>query len=251
MRRLRALWHDLCGPGSPRTAALLLLGVFLLCGASPVATSFDSRWSVFVALNLWRHQHVYLDDFGAQLQNDFDYAVECIDADGTAHTGVVRPCKGRLYDRNPIAGPLLGTPLVLAEVAILRAARPILKHIPLADPLIQAFLHGDAEMAHARIEMEAASLLVALASVFIYLIARGYLTEWRAVALTLLFALGTSAYSIAARALWQHTWSLVLIPLVILLLERAREKPVLAIWGRLPCRSVLQPFDPPIRCSSW
>jgi hypothetical protein len=32
---------------------------------------------------LWRHQHTYLDDFDAQLKNDFDYAIECIDPDGT------------------------------------------------------------------------------------------------------------------------------------------------------------------------
>lgn len=234
MRRLRAFWHDLCGPGSPRTAALLLLGVFLACGLSRVTTSSDSRWSVFVALNLWRHQHTYLDDFESRLEGTFDYTIECIEADGTAHTGVVRPCNGRRYDRFPIGGPVLGTPLVIAQVAILRAAQPLLSRIHSPDPVIEGFLRGDAEVAHARIEMEGASFLVALASVFLYLIARGYLPERRAVALALLFALGTSAYSIGARALWGHTWSLVLIPLVILLLERAREKPALAIWAGFP-----------------
>ncbi len=230
MRRLR----DLCTPGSPCTAALVFLGVFVFSGASRVATSYDSRWSVFIALNLWRHQHTWLDEFDAQMRETNYYAIECVDSAGHARRDEVGACDGHRYDHYPIGGPALSAPLVLTEVAILRAAQPVLSRVHVGDPALNAFLHAEPEAAHARIEMEAASFLVAIAAALMYLIARGYLTERKAIVLALLFATGTSAYSIAARALWQHTWSLLLITLAIFLLERARVSPSLAAWAGLP-----------------
>jgi hypothetical protein len=220
MRRLRAWLSRVFSPGSPRTAALLFLGIFLFCGISPVNTSFDSRWSVFIALNLWRHQHVYLDEFDAQMRAWDYYAVERID--------------GHWYSIYPLGGPVLSAPLIFAQLAILRPLQPFLSRFHPADPVIDGFIHAQPETGYPLFEKEAASFVVGLAAVLIYLIARGYLAERRAVVLALLFALGTSVFSIAARALWQHTWSILLLTLTIYMLERARQLPSLAAWAGIP-----------------
>ena len=51
--------------------------------------------------------------------------------------------------------------------------------------------------------------------------------------LALLFALATSAYSVAGRAVWQHTPSMLLLTIVIYMLLRAREQQPASIAGGL------------------
>ncbi|HEV8144867.1 MAG TPA: hypothetical protein VGP79_00725 [Bryobacteraceae bacterium] len=220
MRRFRAWLSQIFAPASPRTAVLLFLGIFLFCGISPVGTSNDSRWSVFIALNLWRHQHVYLDDFDAQMRAWDYYALERID--------------GHWYSIYPLGGPVLSAPLILAQVAILRPLQPFLARFHFTHPVMDGFIHAQPEPGYALFEKEAAAFVVGLATALTYLIARGYLVERRAILLAFLFGLGTSVFSIAARALWQHTWSILLLTLIIYLLERARQFPSLAAWAGLP-----------------
>jgi len=232
MRRLRAWLSRVSAPGSPRTSALLFLGIFLFCGISPVNTSFDSRWTVFIALNLWRHQHAYLDEFDAQMRAWDYYALECIESSGRPSQTQV--CDGHWYTIYPLAGPVMSAPLIFAQLAILRPLQPFLSRFHPADPVIDGFIHAQPEAGYPLFEKEAASFLVGLATVLIYLIARGYLAEGRAVILALLFGLGTSVFSIAARALWQHTWSILLLTLIIYMLERARQFPSFAAWVGIP-----------------
>jgi hypothetical protein len=215
-----------------RVPLLLFIGVYLFSGLSPRATSFDSRWSVYIAMSLWNHADTNLDEYPAAIGTE-EYALECVDSAGHVRTHVP-VCNGHWYNSYPIGGPLLEAPLVIAEVEILRAARPLLSHFHSTQPVIDGFLHADYDVAHPLIEEEAASFLLAVSAVVMYFIALRFLPVARSVWLALLFALATSAYSVAGRALWQHTPSMLLLTIIIYMLLRAEEKPALAAWAGLP-----------------
>lgn len=211
---------------------LLFLGIYLFSGLSPVHTSFDSRWSVYIAMSLWNHRDTNLDEYPAAIGTE-EYALECVDSAGHVRTHVP-VCDGHWYNSYPIGGPVLEAPLVIAGVEILRAAHPLLKRFHSSNPEIEGFLEADYGAAHGLIEEEAASLLLAAAAVMMYFIARLFLPVANSVWLALLFALATSAYSVAGRALWQHTPSMLLLTIIIYMLLRAEEKPALAAWVGLP-----------------
>jgi hypothetical protein len=217
-----------------RAPALLFLGVFLFSGLSPVSTSFDSRWTVDIAMSLWRHGDTNLDEYPGAIRD-----IECVDSAGRLLIGSdpdsrAEPCDGHLYGRYPIGGTVLAAPLIISVVGGIHVLHPVLRHVHASRPIIDGFLHGDFDLGHPLIEMEVASLLLAATAVMIYLIARLQLPAPRAVILALLFALATSAYSTAGRALWQHTPSMLLLTVVIYLLLGAEERPVLAAWAGIP-----------------
>jgi len=215
-----------------RTPALLFVGIYLFSGLSRIATSFDSRWSVYIAMSLWNHGHTYLDEYPRAIFPE-EYALECVDDAGRVRTHVPA-CDGHWYNSYPIGGPVLETPLIVAAVEVLRAARPLLAHFHSSQPVIAGFLNADYDIAHPIIEEECATFLLACSALMMYFIARRFLSNARAVWLALLFALATSAYSVAGRALWQHTPSTLLLTIVIYLLLRSEERPALAAWAGLP-----------------
>jgi hypothetical protein len=111
---------------------------------------------------------------------------------------------------------------------------PALSHFHGSDFRVDGFFHADYDAAHPIIEMEVASLLLAVATVVIYFLSRRYLTEKKAIALALLYALATPAYSVGGRAIWQHSPSMLLLAIIISMLLRAEENPKLAAWAGLP-----------------
>jgi hypothetical protein len=221
---------------------ILFLGVHFFSGLSHIATSFDSRWTVYIAMSIWNHGDTNLDEYpGAILKNDY-YALECVDSQGHVRIGPPEPCNGHWYDSYPIGGSVLTVPLVVAAVDVMKLSRPLLAHFHSSEPVIAGFLRGDYDTAHSLIEMEVASFLLAATAVMMYFIARLFLPVKRAVLLALLFALATSAYSIAGRAVWQHTPSMLLLTIIIYMLLRAEsigepnrpQRPSLAAWAGLP-----------------
>ena len=218
----------------PYIPVLLFLGVFAFSGLSPTSTSTDSRWTVYIAMSMARHHVTNLDDYEATIEQNDYYATECVDSQGRIRNGPPSHCDGHWYSRYPIGGPLLTAPLIVTAVEMLRLARPLLKHVHSWDPITIAFLRGDFDPAHALIEKWVASFLLALATVTMYFIACRFLPARRAVFLALLFGLATSAYSVAGRALWQHTPSMLLLSVIIYLLLRAEEQPMMAAWAGIP-----------------
>ncbi len=217
-----------------RAPALLFLGVFLFSGVSRISTSGDSRWTVYIAMSIWRHGTTDVDDYPSAIRDNGYYALQCIDAEGRIKTGRRDPCGGHWYSRYPIGGPVLAAPLIIAMVEGLRLLQPLLAHVHPSQRVIAAFLHADFDVAHGLIEMEIASLLLAATAVMLYFIARRQLPPRRAGLLALLFALATSAYSTGGRALWQHTPSMLLLTVIIYLLLGAADRPVLAAWAGIP-----------------
>jgi len=211
-----------------------MLGVYLFSGLSMVGTSFDSRWSVFVAMSMLRHGTTNLDEYkDAMVANDF-YALECVSAKGGVRPYGPLACDGHFYDSYPIGGPVLAAPLIWIAAGAMRLVAPLLSRFHAGHPVVAAFLRGDWQGAHPLIEMEVASFFLAMTAAVMYFIARRELSPKRSVMLALLFALATSAYSVGGRALWQHTPSMLLLAVIVLMLMRARETPALAAWAGLP-----------------
>jgi len=217
-----------------RLPALLFLAIFLGSGLSPLGSSFDSRWSVYIARSLWQRGDTNLDEYQAAMVRTNYYGGQCIDAAGHVRIGPPAECEGHWYDRYPVGGPVLESPLILAVLGGMHALHPLLRNFSSSNPVLEGFLRGDADAGHAIIELEVASVLVAATAVMLFLIARRYLSDTRAVWLTLLFAFATPAYSVASRGLWQHTPSILLLTITIYLLLRAEEHPALAAWAGFP-----------------
>jgi hypothetical protein len=217
-----------------KVAIWLMIGVYFFSGLSRVGTSFDSRWTVYLVMSLWQHGDTNLDEYSNLIRESDFYAVECVGPHDHARHGPPEACDGHWYNAYPIGGPILTAPLVLAAVGVMKSLTPLLGRFHGSDFRIDGFFHGDYDTAHPIIEMEVASCLLAVATAVIYFIARRYLPEKRAVILALLYALGTSAYSVGGRALWSHSPSMLLLAIIILMLLRAEEKPSLAGWVGLP-----------------
>ncbi len=220
--------------GPHRVPVLLFLAVYAFSGLSPIGTSFDSRWTVYVAVSLWRHGDTNLDEYSPLIRESGYYAIDCLDARGNSRRGPPESCNGHWYSGYAIGGPVLTSPLIVAAVGVMTVLKPALTHLHASQPVIEGFLRGDYDLAHALIEMEVASSLLAATTVLIFLIARRQLPVRKAVILASLFAFATSAYSVGGRALWQHTPSMLLLAITIYLLLRAEQRPVLAAWAGIP-----------------
>ena len=187
-----------------------------------------------MVMSLWQRGDLNLDEYGGALvENDF-YAVECVQPDGAVHEAGAAPCPGHIYSRYPVGGPVIAAPLVLAQMAILRLSQPLLGGVHFSNPTVEAYFHANFGSAHALLEMQAASALLALTAVVLYCTALRYLPPRRAAVLALIFALTTSAYSTAGRALWSHTPSMLLLSVIVYMLLASEERPALAAWAGFP-----------------
>jgi hypothetical protein len=120
---------------------------------------------------------------------------------------------GHQYDVAPIGIPVLSVPIVW-----------------LADRVWPLIGQGDFQQYlqhHYPVELQSlmASILVALTAVLLYRMARRRLTWPYAVLLALLFAFGTTAWSVVSRTLWQHGPSMLLLTLALIVALQAQDKP--------------------------
>lgn len=199
-------------------AAALFLGVFLVYIFSPNATPFDSRWTVHTALSLLHERNADLNEYLPLLKRDRFYGIECLLPDGRRLFPVssVEQCAGgSLYNFYPVAVPLLVSPLVGALEWGLKIAQPWLA--PLAPQMRTAvrrqLLQGDLVSSSSGVELLLASLIVALAAVVVFLVARQMTGLPLALAVALVFSFATPAWSTGSRALWMHGFSMLLLPL--------------------------------------
>ena len=120
---------------------------------------------------------------------------------------------GHLYDTAPIGTPVLMTPIVftvdrLSALLGLGDFNEYLKHNIPED--LQSVI---------------ASLIMALTAVLIYHVGRRSLSRPAAALLTLIFAFGTTAWSVVSRTLWQHGPSMLMLTIALWLALSARDKP--------------------------
>jgi hypothetical protein len=115
----------------------------------------------------------------------------------------------------------MATPIVFAIEHVARWAGPVQS----ADPLVAGVFRGDLAGSRWLVERMAASTFVALTTGLLFAIALRFLAWPGALAVALTFAFGTSAWSTASRALWQHGPSMLLLTISLWLLLKARERP--------------------------
>ena len=193
-------------------SALVFLGVFALYWASPVVQSADSRWSLHVAESIVNEGNTDLDEYG-DLISDNDRRVERIGS----HT----------FSAFPIGTPLVATPFVYAYDRILSRTG------------------AGIEAVYLQAERLVASFVTALAAGVLYHAFRSHLDTKRALALTLVFAFCTPAWSTASRSLWQHGPSMLMLSIALSLVTLAQRRPWLVQYAGIPlaCAYVIRPTN--------
>lgn len=193
---------------------LSVWGAYLITN---IATSGDSRWSLLTALSIIKEFNTDLNEF-AELLDVNDKRIECVG--------------GRIYTIFPIGASVVAAPFVAAIDLLLRHAAVFEKFLQTRMPSINekiTIVNG-----YFGFEMLIASFLVALTTVVFFLIARNRLSLTMALVPTFIFAFCTSAWSIAATALWQHGPSMLMLTLALYLLIQGRSNPRLICLAGLP-----------------
>jgi hypothetical protein len=203
-------------PLKGKAGVLLGLAVFLLHAASPVVTSGDSRWTVFQALSLIHHGDLDLDEYQPRLHSSNNYAITR--PDGHSRT---------IY---PIGTALLAAPAVAGLEASLHilhfALEPLAARIP--SPTLAALLRGKLEDSSLVVELLIASLWIAMAAVLIYCIALEFTGVGTALAVALIFAFASPAWSTGSRALGMQAADMLLLSAALLAGIQAARRP--ALW---------------------
>lgn len=171
-------------------------------GTSPVVTNGDSYLSFPTAVSLVHERNFDLDEFAVpRVQEHY----------GAAHA------RGHTFDSYPWAVSLFAIPFVLAvDAAHLLGLAPSPQELVRTDRMSAA-------------QLVSASIVTALVALLIFLIAYEQLTgtERRrrrlALVVALVFAFGTSAWSTASRALWQHGPSMLALAAIVLLASRIEK----------------------------
>jgi glycosyltransferase involved in cell wall biosynthesis len=179
----------------------LLLAVF---AASPVTTSYDSRWSIHTATSFAHGRGGDLTEYLPIIEKEDFYAIEYPD--------------GRPRTRYPIGTSLLAMPAVVIS-SWLRPhfAEDLRTRIPV------------------RTEQFIASIIGAAAGViFFWVILSQFQSLAIALASTFIFSFCTSIWSTATRALWQHGPLVLMLVIAMLLSVRARRRPQLIQYVSLP-----------------
>lgn len=224
-------------------AAALFAVVMAVHGLSRNLNPFDSRWVVFTSLSLLHEGNLDLNEYRRDLEASHYYLIECVDPDGKMALAfhppsVGRNCTGKLYHHYPLGVALFAAPAVWGIESAAAAARPWLERLAeragSRAARVRALATGDLASIAMWVEFGVACLFIAAATVLVYFACREDLDRWWALALAIVFAFATSAWSVGSRGLWQHTISMPLLALVWWLLSAARRKPALAAWAGLP-----------------
>jgi len=216
---------------SERLIPGVLLGlVFIVYAVSPNATPFDSRWSVHTAVSILREGNTDLNEYLPLIERNQFYGIECVNSDGYRKFPIRSSAEcpdGKYFAFHPVAVPSLALPAVAAIQGVTRVLEPVLGSVADRVPTEtqRSLLRGDLVGGSTAVELLVASLIMAAATAFFYLVVRECLDRSRAIVLALLFAFCTPAWSLASRALWQHGPSMMLLILVLLLLLRAERRP--------------------------
>jgi hypothetical protein len=187
-------------------AVLVFAATFSIFFASPVTQVTDSNYSMLLSQSLLEHRSFTLDDyaiphlkvipFGSYNQNGNIYQIEVVGK--------------HFYYYFPPGTSILSVPYVaLMNLFGISAANADGTYNPQGETRIEATL--------------AALLMALLASVF-YLASRFMLPRAWSLLIALGGTLGTQIWSTASRAMWTHTWDVLLLGLVLMVLLAQETK---------------------------
>jgi hypothetical protein len=204
------------------TGARLFAAALAVYSVCPPFTSYDSYYVVPTALSLLRHGTTAVDEFVPGAPAVSRYAVE--------------PVNGHWYNYYPFAVPVLTAPLIgaiaLGTTVVARVFPGAAAHAP--HPIIAAFLSGDLIGGRPVVELLCGALIGAAAVWVVWATLGRLLPSRHAIALTVLFAFGTTQWSIASRNLMQHGLSVLLLSIAIHIAVVARERPRLIARAAIP-----------------
>lgn len=178
------------------------LFVYWVYAASPVTTSSDSKFVLYSAASFLTNGDWNLNEFSSVMLPVDDYKLLRIDGD--------------VYSYFSLGPSLVSIPFLVAFDALLNPRETLSAYL-LENP-------------HDLLEWKIASAVVALAAGAVFLFSKELLgPRLAAIVPALVFAFGTSAWSTASRAMWQHGPSMLMISTALFLLLRARSTPALAV----------------------
>lgn len=187
----------------------------VICGVSPVMTSYDSRWTVPAAISIERHGDLNLDEYRP--------AIARVNGYGTQVVG------GHIYDYFPWGTAVLVTPVVFVVDHLARLAGIDLEHYAVVQRST-----GREQQTLRLLEHAIASLIGAITAGLMFLLARERLRRKQAFILTFTFVFATSVWSVTTRALWSHGPAIAATTCALLIAVRARRRPELIRWLGVP-----------------
>lgn len=183
---------------------IIFLTVFMTHFSGGIKAPIDSKWTIHTAMSIIKEGNTSLDEYKNLIEAHNYFAIKQID--------------DHLYTRYPIGTSLISVPVVF-----------------ILDKFLARGLSIDLESSISReipagIETFIASIIIALASLFIYLISRLALDVKYSILCVFVFAFCTSAWSTGSRSLWQHGPSMCLLTISLYLLLLAKHKPKHEGW---------------------
>jgi hypothetical protein len=224
-RRVRGLRARLLHPQTATckqllTLVLIFLVVFVSHSLSSVCCyAGDSVWSVPVAMSFIREHNADVDEY-EQIVVSNEYYGETVVRNDNHYT--IEEIRGHVYTKQPIGVSIVAVPPLLVVDNVL--------HYLLDADLDEYVRYGGS----GQLERLVASFVVALAALFIYLIALRFLNRRYSLLVVLVFAFCTPAWSTASRALWQHGPSMLMLSAALYLILLARDRPSLVQFAGLP-----------------
>lgn len=186
---------------------LIVLTVLTVYAKGRVMTSFDSGYSVHLALSLIEEGNLDLEEY-RDIIPPSDYRVVEID--------------GVLYSRYPVGPSVVAAPIV----SILASLGKYLFFIWDLDTWVRH--HSPTS-----IERFLGSFFTTASALMIFFIAKRRLGYYPSLGMMLVFAFCTSAWSVTSRAFWQHGPSMLFLAATLYVLLAARDRPSAAQYAGL------------------
>jgi hypothetical protein len=206
LAKLRAAWANRTNTTALLTGVVLFVVLLATYIASPIRISEDSRWSIATTMSFIRGAG---GELSAYLPPSPDYAPA-----GYA----LRTNGDRTYSMYPIGASLLAVPAVIVRMWI--------------DPAFEAAIRTKVPEGT---EKAITSFYGAIAAALLFFVVFIRFNDLRiALATALMFALCTSMWSTATRALWQHGPLILMLVITMLILLAAQRRASLVQYASLP-----------------
>ena len=192
------------------TSLLFLLVLFIYI-KSPVVSTADTIWSLYVTTSIIKEGNTDLDEFSSLISSD-DYRIERVG--------------NHLYSIFPVGTSLLAVPFIWVAERLF----PLREHVTFSEYLSQ---HAPDQTVF-EVEKAIASIIMTFTVIMIFLIASKFIHRNRALLVAFIFAFGTSAWSVGSRGLWQHGPSMLVLAVTLYIIVLFKEEPWLLQFAAFP-----------------
>lgn len=170
-----------------------LLAIYLANGKTHAEV--DTWGARYLPMSILREGDFDLDEFSFAQPQDTD---------------IFEPVNGHLVSRYPVGAALLAIPFFIPSA---------LGSVPLNSPFLM------------ELEKLSASVILVLSGIILYFLFRSLTTHWISFLLLVVYALGTSSFSVTSQALWQHTAGQLGLAFSLYCIAMARKKSIWIIYA--------------------